>query len=303
MSTQDHDFLHAAINAKLSGLVADTAAPPAWYQAWLSLGPQSDELQRLKVYQAIRNAGVFHEDAGFYLVSWQVDAIVSRIAEETLHDLDQRLTVVKREHGLGEDDFWPLGQTPEEYETLRREYQDTWDQIFVDKLLEFGEEQMAQQFRSDPEAFQRRSEAGREFFHGPQEADDAEAPAWIYTLVEAVADRMTAVGAAGAIGFRYREENGGWEVVVYPRPVELIGGADDGEIVAPAFSLDLAGLRAVFDSVAEFSWEAIGLPDGEGPHVALEGVYQRHEVLVQVLAYAPEDEEPGTKLDTTQTEE
>jgi hypothetical protein len=304
MSTQDHDFLHAAINEKLSGLVAPAAVPPpAWYEAWLSLGPQSDEIQRLKVYQAIRNAGIFHADAGFYLVSWQIDAIVSQIAEESLHALDERLTAVKRKYGLEEDDFWPLGQTPEEYESLRREFQENWDKIFVAKLQEFGEEEMARQYHSDPEGFQKRSEAGREFFHGPQDADDTEAPAWIYTLVEAVADRMTAMGAAGTIGFRYREEGDFADVVIYPRPVELIGGADDGEIVAPAFSLDLAALKGVFDCLTAYSWEAIGLPDGEGPHISLEGVYQRHEVVVRVLAYAPEDEEPGTKFDTTKGEE
>jgi len=44
--------------------------------------------------------------------------------------------------------------------------------------------------------------------------------------------------------------------------------------------------------------EHLSYPHGEGPHVSIEGVYQRHEVLVQVLAYAPEDEEPGMKLHT-----
>jgi hypothetical protein len=45
-------------------------------------------------------------------------------------------------------------------------------------------------------------------------------------------------------------------------------------------------------------WDALGLNDSDGPRIAIEGVYQGHEVFVQVLAYAPEDEEPGMKLDT-----
>ena len=32
--------------------------------------------------------------------------------------------------------------------------------------------------------------------------------------------------------------------------------------------------------------------------MSIDGVYQGHEVFVQVLAYAPDDEEPGMKLDT-----
>jgi hypothetical protein len=37
--------------------------------------------------------------------------------------------------------------------------------------------------------------------------------------------------------------------------------------------------------------------DPEGPHISVEGSFQGHEVFVQVLAYPPEDEEPGLKVD------
>ncbi len=53
------------------------------------------------------------------------------------------------------------------------------------------------------------------------------------------------------------------------------------------------------ETVDAVAWQSLGFPSGEGPHVSIEGVYQGHEVFVQVLAYAPEDEEPGMKLDTT----
>jgi hypothetical protein len=43
----------------------------------------------------------------------------------------------------------------------------------------------------------------------------------------------------------------------------------------------------------------VGFPDDEGPHVSIEGVYRGHDVFVQVLAYAPDDEEPGMKLDVS----
>ncbi len=59
------------------------------------------------------------------------------------------------------------------------------------------------------------------------------------------------------------------------------------------------GLRGVFDEVRDASWQSLGFPGGEGPHVAVEGVYRGHEAFVQILAYAPEDEEPGMKLNTT----
>jgi hypothetical protein len=120
----------------------------------------------------------------------------------------------------------------------------------------------------------------------------------LYTLVETVAGNMTTFSGPGPLGFLYQEEEGVWEIVIYPKPVELIGGADDGDIVVPGFSLDLEDLRGEFERVDAVSWQSLGYPNSEDPHVSIEGVYQGHEVFVQVLAYAPEDEEPGMKLDT-----
>ena len=155
---------------------------------------------------------------------------------------------------------------------------------------------MARLFREDPEEFRRRSEAGRLYFHEPRRPG-SEVPAWLDELVEAVADCLTADGPMGPLGFRYGEEEGFWELVVYPTPVELLGGAHDGAVVAPGFTLDLEGLRAAFDRVDDFGWNALGLHDADGPHVWVEGEYRGREVWLRVLAQAPEDEDPGMKLD------
>jgi hypothetical protein len=40
----------------------------------------------------------------------------------------------------------------------------------------------------------------------------------------------------------------------------------------------------------------------EGPRLVIEGVCEGREVFLQVLAYAPEDEEPGMKLDLRRPE-
>lgn len=87
-------------------------------------------------------------------------------------------------------------------------------------------------------------------------------------------------------------------MMIYPTPVELLGGAHDGAVVIPGFSLDLERLRSAFDSVLDFGWNALGLHGPEGPYVHVEGIYQGCEVYLQVLAQAPEDEAPGLKFDT-----
>jgi hypothetical protein len=174
-----------------------------------------------------------------------------------------------------------------------------WDGLYAAQLEELGEPEMARLYRTDRERFERLSEAGRRFFHGPPSAGEGEGPEWLDDLLDAVAACVQADSPTGPLGLRYREEDGSWEVWVYPTPVELVGGAHDGEVVLPGFSLDLEQLRAAFDSVTALAWEALGLNDPDGPHVAVEGVFGGREVWLRVLAQAPEDEEPGLKFDAT----
>ena len=138
---------------------------------------------------------------------------------------------------------------------------------------------------------------GRQFFHGSD--DDVDDDVWLNTLLEEVEGCMQPDSPMGSLGLQYSEEEDFWEVWIYATPVELVGGRHDGEVVVPGFALDLEQLRESFDSVIAFHWNALGLNYPEGPHVAIEGVFLGREVYLQVLAYAPEGEEPGLKLDST----
>jgi hypothetical protein len=127
----------------------------------------------------------------------------------------------------------------------------------------------------------------------------AEAPQWLAPLVDAVGTCMEAHCACGPLAFRWRSEDDFWEVKVYCTPGEAVGGAEDGAVLVPGFSLDLMELMAVFEELTDARWRAhsLGPHDQEGPHISVEGVYQGHHVYLQVLAEAPEDEEPGFKVD------
>lgn len=126
-------------------------------------------------------------------------------------------------------------------------------------------------------------------------------PAWLVSLVELVANCLEAHNPMGPLGFLYGQEEDLWELIVYPTPVELMGGATDGAVVLPGFSLDLQALQSAFEQVDAVDWcaQAFGPHDLTGAHISLEGLYQGHQVWLQVLAEPPEDEEPGLRLDTT----
>ena len=127
----------------------------------------------------------------------------------------------------------------------------------------------------------------------------AEAPQWLVSLVDAVGHRMEPHSATGPLAFRWRQEGDFWEIAVYYTPGEVIGGAEDGAVIVPGFSLHLQELISAFEKVADACWRShsFGPHDSLGPHISIEGVYQGHEVWLQILAEAPEDEEPGFKVD------
>jgi hypothetical protein len=127
----------------------------------------------------------------------------------------------------------------------------------------------------------------------------SEAPQWLVSLVDAAGDCMEVHCECGPLAFRWGSDRDLWEVRIYYAPGEAVGGADDGAMLAPGFTLDLTRLTSVFDKLTEVCWRShsFGPHDQEGPHVSMEGVYQGHHVWLQVLAEAPEGEEPGFKVD------
>jgi hypothetical protein len=93
-------------------------------------------------------------------------------------------------------------------------------------------------------------------------------------------------------------EDGAWALRGHRGTSRRGGGADDGAVVIPGFSLDLQALLAHFDRVEAFQWYPSGLGpyDPEGPCVSIEGLYQGHNVWLRLLAESPAEEEPGLQL-------
>ena len=125
--------------------------------------------------------------------------------------------------------------------------------------------------------------------------------AWLQSLVDVVASSMASHSGMGPLGYRYREEPDLAEVIIYPTPVELVGGEEDGALVISGFTLDIQSLLSAFEPVMEIHWysRGLGLYSSEGAAVSIEGVYQGHLVWLQILADPPADEQAGMRLDTS----
>jgi hypothetical protein len=294
--TKDSQAPYSALDAKLAEFVAQAASPPGWYERWRNLGPAATDEDRLAVFQAIRDAGELPPEAGFHLVAWQIDLLTAAATTVELEHFYQRLQSLRLEHGLFPDEEWPAGQEPPAYHELNRRFAAAWDNIFARKLKQHGEHKMARLFLADRPEFDRQWELGRRFFGESADTGEDESSQWLQVLHDIVDDCIEVDGAAGPLAVRWGQDGNCWQVAIYPTPVELVGGAEDGEVVVPGFTLDLERLRGAFTRLDGFGWNALGLHEPEGPYVYLEGDFLGHEVFLRILAQAPTDEQPGTKL-------
>ena len=162
------------------------------------------------------------------------------------------------------------------------------------RSVSLGKPKSRRSSKTDQEQFQEIDETGRQYFHGPL------VPDWLEDLVEAVAGCMEVDEPMGPLGYRWHEEDGDfWEIDLYPTPIELVGGAVDGAIVDPGYSLDLAALQSVFERIDALYWNTHGYHGSEPPFVSVEGIYEGREVFLRVLSAAPDGEEPGMKFQVT----
>ncbi len=284
------------INAKLYALLECRAERPGWYEAWRRLTAASTDEECLSVYQAIRDSGVLPEDAGFHLVCWQIDLMTEGLAVAALRELENRLDAIRSDYGLAEDEDWSLAEAPPEYQAVNEEYDQASDDLFIRELEAHGEHAIATLYRTDKDNYERRNEAGREYFHGPIRLGPADDTEWLDSLLDDVAGCISAESPMANLSLSHREEEGSWEVDIFPDAIELVGGANDGAVVNPLFSIDLETLRSTFEKVVDFGWNAFGWHEGDGPFIWLEGLHQGRTVFLRILAEDPRDDGPRAKV-------
>jgi len=120
-------------------------------------------------------------------------------------------------------------------------------------------------------------------------------------LIDIVANCMEPHNELGPLAYRWLNEDDHWQIWVYPTAAEIVGGAADGAVVFPGFTLDVQELSTAFEELEDVHWQAhpFGPHDQEGEHLSFEGVYDGHDVWLLVLSQAPGEEEPGFTVNLT----
>jgi hypothetical protein len=257
MDTSDKERLGTAIDRKLAGVVRSSPSPPAWHEAWSRLGPGSAAEERLKVCQAVRDSGNLPDTAGYFLVCWKAEDLAAE-AGGKLRD--------------------PL-QAVNSFQARL-----TSDRVFAELLERHGEGRMAALFYTDPEGHARLREAGRQFFFGPEQAEDPWDPGRLAALLRAVADSMVAPRPIETLEYWHRRD---WE----SSEVHVRGPSEGG------WALDVERLRESFDSIDAAGWYAAPAGQAGAPYCWVEGTFLDREVFLRVVAEASPAAEPGERYE------
>jgi hypothetical protein len=112
---------------------------------------------------------------------------------------------------------------------------------------------------------------------------------WVEKFLDRL-DQSLEWRSLGTMAWRFHEDER-W-LQISPRPLEVVGGADDGGTVYPFYSLNVSHLIEVFDGVPEMLWTTM---NGE---FSLEGKIDGNDAWI-TFHEAPliGDEEPGDVLD------
>src|SRR5436309_11904356 len=93
----------------------------------------------------------------------------------------------------------------------------------------------------------------------------------------------------GTMAWRFAEEEGWLQIA--PCPLEVVGGADDGESVYPFYSLHVSALLEVFDDVPEMLWSTMA------HEFSLEGKIDGQDAWITFHEAPFDGEEPDDVLD------
>ena len=143
---------------------------------WEEPAEQLDETtlleDRIAFYQQLRKAEALPDEASFFLVAWAIEEMAQERAQ-ILHDQQYatRFNELEAKYQIDADTLEEGAAVPEEYSALTIEFTQAVKALLVATFQAFGEHKMAALYRTQPDDFDRRYDAGYAFFFGEEEEE------------------------------------------------------------------------------------------------------------------------------------
>jgi hypothetical protein len=324
-------FSYDEIDALLRTVADELPRRPDWYPRLAQLDRSAIPETRLPVYQAVRDDGCLPEDAGFFLVSYAVEDM-SLDGQRLMQRVGEEMDRMEEEEGddpaaLDEDDFdddegfddefdqeafledyrWRhpevelfedaeirAGDTPEEWYERARAV--SLKRHIWKNLTAGGEREMADLFVRHADEYRQRHEKGRRYFFDPPEREAAHLRGAVQELYDHVRQCVGSRLPMGPLACRWSTDFGFIDLQIFPTPMELVGGPQDGAVIDPDVDFDLLRIQDAFDSIDGIGWTLDG-EDREFHYICFRGIFRGYDVWVTVFAGAPSNEKPTIKSD------
>ena len=111
-------------------------------------------------------ASVFAPSYCFLLRVSAIERVHERRCLDGLYNADlagiaARMDAIRQREGLKDDEFWPIGQGPDDWEELTEQHSHVLDRKFEEALREYGFDDIADLYRVDRKSYDARREQGR----------------------------------------------------------------------------------------------------------------------------------------------
>lgn len=138
-----------------------------------STPPDARNRDLLAAGRIMRDAGAFVDaDEEFLFMASPLLALTpSSNDHPELRRLRAEMDAIERAEGLPDDEYWPPGEGPDDYEVLRIKWDRIHKQTIADSFRAYDEAELADQYQRDPKAFYRRLVRCRVKFMGPLSDD------------------------------------------------------------------------------------------------------------------------------------
>lgn len=103
-------------------------------------------------------AGILDPNYRFLLTLYPIERLHDErwfggLYESDLCEINADIDAIREREGLDDDEYWPIGEGPEDWEELHQEYSGVLDRKFEETLREFGLHEVADLYQMDREAF------------------------------------------------------------------------------------------------------------------------------------------------------
>jgi len=119
-------------------------------------------------------------------------------------------------------------------------------------------------------------------------------PDWLLKFIQSACETFE-LGMLSHIGWSVLFGVEGWEAWMYPTPVEILGGRDDGEEVLPSHrAVNISDITVLFDEPPDVDW--CHCPD-HITEVSIDGRVKGHGLWLHIQEEPPKDMKPTVRFD------